>query len=75
MRTNQRGMLEMENEIGEDLVRFGVRVREATDLMQKQIVAAFAGTITGGEDLRGDGPQHYAVGHASRRLSQPQRGA
>lgn len=36
-------MLESENEIGEELVKFGVRVREATQVMQAQIFAAFTG--------------------------------
>lgn len=34
-------MLEAETEIREDLVAFGVRVKEATHLMQMQINAAF----------------------------------
>lgn len=36
-------MLDAENEIGEDLLKFGVHVREATQLMQAQITAAFTG--------------------------------
>lgn len=36
-------MLESENEIGEELVKFGLRVREATQVMQAQIFAAFTG--------------------------------
>lgn len=34
-------MLEAETEIREDLVTFGVRVKEATQLMQMQLTAAF----------------------------------
>lgn len=34
-------MLEAETEIREDLVNFGVRVKEATHLMQMQLNAAF----------------------------------
>lgn len=40
----QREMLEAERLIGEDLVKFGVRVREAATLMQEQIDAAFDGS-------------------------------
>lgn len=36
-------MLDVENEIGEDLVKFGAHIREATQLMQAQITAAFTG--------------------------------
>lgn len=36
-------MLESENEISEELVKFGLRVREATQVMQAQIFAAFTG--------------------------------
>lgn len=34
-------MLQNENDVGADLVTFGVRIREATDLMQRQILSAF----------------------------------
>ena len=37
----QRNMLEAETEIREDLVNFGVRVKEATHLMQMKLNAAF----------------------------------
>lgn len=37
----QRNMLDAETEIREDLVIFGVRVKEATHLMQMQLAAAF----------------------------------
>lgn len=35
-------MLEAENDIGEDLLKFGVCVREATQLMQAQLQEAFS---------------------------------
>lgn len=55
-------MLETENEFGEDLVNFGVRVREAADLMQKQIVAAFTSSYGKVEDL--DSRAQHPVSHA-----------